>query len=80
MTPDIIADKLDAILSHMEAAPGRPFSQAEIDEVREVVATTRRVFATLQTLGWLGKLALYVLGTLVLVLTQVDSLRARFWP
>jgi len=75
--PDDLARRMDALLSHMEEAPQRPFSQEEIDEARLALATFRRIVARLETLGWFGKWALWIMGTAVVIMSQWDALRAR---
>lgn len=78
--PDAIADSLSRIAKRLEESPSRPFSQTEIDELRDIATSARRLFQRVETLGWLGKWALWILGTLVIVFTQWDTLRGRFWP
>ena len=75
--PEDIGTRIDALLQRMEAAPGDPFSQEEIDEARLALATFRRIVARLETLGWFGKWALWIMGTAVVVMSQWDALRVR---
>jgi hypothetical protein len=75
-SPDL-TDRLEHFLERMEAQPGRPFSQEEIDEVRQALTTFRRTVARLETMGWAGKWLLWLLGTAVLILSQWDALRGR---
>lgn len=77
--PEDMARRMDELLTRMEAAPGRPFSQAEIDEVRESIATFNKIVGHLTALGWFGRWALWILGTVVLLMSQWDALRARFF-
>jgi hypothetical protein len=76
--PDDLAARMDALLTRMESVPGDPFSQEEIDEVRLALTTFRRMVSRLETMGWLGKWALWIMGTAVVILSQWDALRARF--
>lgn len=78
--PEDIGTRIDALLQRMEAAPGDPFSQEEIDEVRDALATFRRIVSRFETMGWAGKWLLWLTGTAVIVMSQWDALRARLFP
>lgn len=76
--PDDLLNRVDALVRRMEGAPGHPFTQEEIDEVRAALTTFRRIVSRLETMGWAGKWLLWILGSAVLVMSQWDALRARF--
>lgn len=73
-----VLQRLGPFLDRMEQMPDRPFSQAEIDQLREAMTTVTRIVSFLKTLGWLGKWLLWLLGVSVLVMSQLDAVAARF--
>lgn len=77
MHPEALPDRIEALLDRLEAQPSRPFTQDEIDEVRAALTTFRGMVNRFETMGWLGKWILWLLGTAVLVLSQWDALKGR---